>query len=130
MIAIQETWLNQSHSDDQVKISGYSIVRCDRPGRGGGGVAFYISDRVGWSIPDVHKIDQVEYLCLDIHVGRRITRICNVYRPHSPIEWMENFKKVLDLISATNYDVILVGDYNIDFLIPSMRNLKMFTPII
>ena len=40
VICIQESWLKPSHSDNDVKINGYSIVRCDRPDRGGGGVAF------------------------------------------------------------------------------------------
>ena len=116
IIAIQETWLNDSHADDLLYIPGYSIARCDRPGRGGGGVAFYISDRVGWSIPNLAKNDHIEYLCIDVRLGRSTIRVCNVYRPDSPVEWLNHFTNVLDIVSNTRHDFILVGDFNIDFL--------------
>ena len=85
----------------------------------GGGVAFYVSDRVRWTIPNVPKFDNVEYICLDVLVGRKTFRICNVYRPESPVDWMDRFKLVLDSVCSTKHDLILLGDFNIDYFIPS-----------
>ena len=44
MLAINETRLNGSISDQDVKVEGYDVIRCDRTvnGRFGGGVCFYI----------------------------------------------------------------------------------------
>lgn len=81
VLALQETWLNPNHSDSSLKIEGYSIVRRDRLDSRGGGVAFYVSDRVGWSIPDIPVVNGIEYLCIDIHDRFLTVRICNVYRP-------------------------------------------------
>ena len=44
--AITETWWKDDFSDAQVTIPGFSLVRCDRPERRGGGCALYINDKV------------------------------------------------------------------------------------
>ena len=36
IIAISETWLDDSHTDSSVSLEGYSIIRRDRDGHGGG----------------------------------------------------------------------------------------------
>lgn len=43
-ICMSETWLKQGISDDMIKLPGYTLYRCDRGERGGGGVAFYLSE--------------------------------------------------------------------------------------
>ena len=118
VIAIQETWLNDSHLDNDLNIDGYTIVRSDRPGRIGGGVAMYISDRVGFSLPNIPRIEGIEYICTDCHVGKVTFRICNIYRPESPVSWFDKFKSLLESLSETRYDLVIVGDFNIDYLNP------------
>ena len=44
--AITETWWKENFSDAQVAIPGFSLVRCDRAKRRGGGCALYINERV------------------------------------------------------------------------------------
>lgn len=46
-ICLFETWLRLEVPDSMVRISGYNLVRNDRVGRRGGGVAFYIRDSIG-----------------------------------------------------------------------------------
>ena len=116
VIAIQETWLNNSHSDEDLKIDGYTIVRSDRVGRIGGGVAMYLSDRVGWSSPIIPTIEGVEYICVVCQIGHKKSRICNIYRPDSPVSWLDKFQLLLEFMSDINFDLIVVGDFNIDFL--------------
>ena len=116
VIAIQETWLNASHCDASLKIDGYSIVRRDRQGQRGGGLAFYISDRVGWSIPDIVS-DTVECNCVDIHEGSHTVRLCNVYRPpNEPVLWYDRFERLLESVTSCKFVLFIVGDFNIDFL--------------
>ena len=43
-IAVTETWLTSSTPDDFLAISGFSLFRCDRSGRSGGGVCIYMRD--------------------------------------------------------------------------------------
>lgn len=42
VICISETWLNSEIPDSMVSLSGYTLYRCDRTGRRGGGVAFFL----------------------------------------------------------------------------------------
>ena len=128
VIAIQETWLDDSIQDSALILNNFSIVRRDRNSRGGG-VAFYLSDiSLGWSIPNLHFPSTVEIICIDIHKRTNTTRLCNVYRPpNSPSSWYSSFQQCLESICDTRYDIIIVGDFNVDFLITSdsrvMKNL-------
>ena len=48
VLAITESWLDDSYTDDAVKIEGYSIQRRDRDGHAGG-VCVYIRDDIGFN---------------------------------------------------------------------------------
>src|SRR5580765_6927369 len=50
VICMSETWLRPGITDVMLRLPGYSLFRCDRMGRSGGGVAFYLSDRFRASI--------------------------------------------------------------------------------
>ena len=43
---LSETHLNERHSDSKMTISGFDLVRRDRVGRPGGGVAIYTARQV------------------------------------------------------------------------------------
>lgn len=126
VIAIQESWLDPHISDSSVSISNFSLFRRDRA-TPGGGVAIYINDtRLGVSVPPLSLCGRIELLCVDIHSGARTTRVCNTYRPpNSARAWYEDFHDDLDKICDTEYDIILVGDVNLDFMNPhECRPLK------
>ena len=52
MAFITETWLNENIDDAAVQIHGYSLIRCDRKSRTGGGVCAYIKSQT----PEFKKI--------------------------------------------------------------------------
>jgi exonuclease III len=41
LIAVSETWLSSKHPDKLCNVDGYKIIRNDREGMRGGGVAFF-----------------------------------------------------------------------------------------
>lgn len=116
IIAIQETHLDDTITSDSVSLPGYSIVRKDRSIHGGG-VTIYVSDRLGWERinPKLSAENSVEFVCIDIIIGTTRSRICNVYRPESPIEWYCHFEELLEQIGDTSDDTYIMGDFNIDF---------------
>lgn len=44
LIALAETWLNESHINDETQIPGYRNVMVNRKHKTGGGVSLYIKD--------------------------------------------------------------------------------------
>ena len=52
-VALTETWLSAEVADAEVSIAGYTLFRCDRTGRIGGGTLLYVRDDIGASL--VHK---------------------------------------------------------------------------
>ena len=115
VVAVQETWLCPMIPEQNVEVENFSMIRKDR-GAAYGGVAFYIHSNLGWSIPDLNLDPDLELLCIDVHSGSKTTRICNVYRPDSNVEWYAKFRSDLELICRTNRDLFIVGDFNRDFL--------------
>ena len=87
--ALTETWFREEHTEAQVAVEGYTLIRSDRPSRKGGGCALYLnsaltpSDEISWSdqssnivavyIADVHVVIACLYLpptgfsALDVH---------------------------------------------------------------
>ena len=65
IISSNETMLDLSVSNQEIKINGYDIVRKDR-NRHGGGVAIYIRTSINFIIRDDLTADNLETITLEI----------------------------------------------------------------
>lgn len=129
IIAIGESKLGDNVEEKKLAISGYSKpLRLDRP-TGGGGVAMYVSNRVGFKqLEFPNHVPNIEFVAADIIIDHHATRVCIVYRPPSePVSWLGHFRNFLEDLCNTENDLHLFGDFNYDFLIEtkckSFRNL-------
>ena len=52
-VALTETWLSADVADAEISVAGYTLFRCDRVGRIGGGTLLYVREDIGASL--VHK---------------------------------------------------------------------------
>ena len=75
VIAITETWLDESYPDDSVKIEGYNIIRRDRAGFAGGVCAYIREDLAYNHRTDLNNIN-MEDLWLEILLPKNKTHIC------------------------------------------------------
>ena len=66
IFTLNETRLDNTVSDSEVKISGYDIVRRDR-NRNGGGVAMYIRSNISFINRNDLVPDVLEQICVEIH---------------------------------------------------------------
>ena len=65
VVAISESWLDESVPDNEINIQEYTVLRHDR-NRCGGGVCIYVRNDIGFnSRPDLHN-DQLENIWLEI----------------------------------------------------------------
>ena len=96
LLAINETRLNETIADNEISISGYNIVRRDRPlnGRNGGGVCFYVRSNINYIVREDLVSDQLENLSFEIIKPRsKPFIVATWYRPpNSPFELFSTFE--------------------------------------
>ena len=133
IICLTETWLNNKIIDKMLAINLYNFVRIDRDdsiheigvkGRGGGLMIYYKEIYTPYitCMSKLNKISKhIEQLWIKIErPGRKRLYIGNVYRP--PDGKVDNFIQYLKMsvdelysIHRNQFDLIILGDFNIDF---------------
>ena len=66
ILSINETKPNETTTDHEVNIPGYTIVRRDRISNGGRGVRFYVKSSINFTIRKDLNVDTLENLSLEI----------------------------------------------------------------
>ena len=98
VLAINESRMDETVTDNEVHLAGYTIIRKDR-NRQGGGVALYVRSTINYR--EIRKPKTKTIL-----VG-------TWYRPpNSSIELFNNFEAILNRLEDTNLEVSLAGDLN------------------
>ena len=126
LLAISETHLTSSVSNNQINIDGYNMVRSDRcDGRRGGGTLIYYHERL--TVFQMNfKID-IDCSWLDILIkNQRVLAGC-MYRPPNKNNFLPLFEKFLDTITIKRKNLVIVGDFNYnisDFQQPNTVKFK------
>ena len=68
VLTLNETQLDNSISDSEVKIPGYDIVQRDR-NRNGGGVAMFIRSNISFINRNDLVPEVLEHICVEISIG-------------------------------------------------------------
>ena len=118
-LMFSETWLDNSVSNHEISLDGYQSFRCDRPGnRRGGGVLIYLRDDLPAQVRAdlTNEVDE----CIWIEVTRRKCKpvfLCCAYRPpDSDIsQFIEGLSTGLSSVDPNKYDILILGDFNVDF---------------
>lgn len=102
-------------TDNMIKLSGYKLIRCDRIGRHGGGVAFYLLDSlcatilnsVAGSLTSKPEFIIAEILCMDM--SKLLLAV--VYRPLNT-GYIADFFQLISDIQVNYRHTIIMGDFN------------------
>lgn len=98
---MSETWLRPGITDAMVRLPGYTLFRCDREGRNGGGVGIYLADRfhssiIGSSVGTLTA--RPEYIIAEILFNNSAKLLLAVvYRPPNTGYLNEFLQKFLEL---------------------------------
>ena len=126
LIFITETWLSEVILDSQVCPEGYSIIRCDRINRIGGGVLVLyrkgllvtnITTEESTSISDEKDI-RLEHLCIEVKFSsgndNSLITMCCIYLPPSVAVNKDCVMSTCEIIGRYNRKtpVIVLGDFN------------------
>ena len=113
VLAINESRMDETVTDNEVHLAGYTIIRKDR-NRQGGGVALYVRSTINYTRRKDLEDDDLEFLCIEIRKPKTKTILVGTwYRPpNSSIELFNNFEAILNRLEDTNLEVSLAGDLN------------------
>ena len=122
IFSLSETHIDNSTPTQIFEIPGYSFINKNRDTGTFGGVAVYIKD----SIPFVRRIDletdKLECIWLEIKFPKTKSFLVSIwYRPPSTSKYLPtNFNELLHALllkaSTENKEMILTGDFNINYL--------------
>ena len=121
IICITESWLSSDIEDLEIELPDYSSIRVDRNRHGGGIVIFYRST-LGYK-PILLGPNDLELSIVSIHNGNCRVCIALFYRPpSSPVSTFDNFCTIVQSLDPALFShFVLIGDFNIDFITPTIH---------
>ena len=130
-VLISESWLKPSLQSTCFSVPGYVLIRNDRLGRVGGGVAIYLKSHISYktichstsSNDSSSSPDCFEYLFIEINVGVKFA-LGVVYCPHNK-NYFNNLEVVLEDLLANYSHVTIMGDFNTCLLRDDVRARKL-----
>ena len=111
ILAISETWLDNTVTDAELNVDGYSVLRKDR-NRHGGGVCMFINNHLNYDKRNINVPD-IECLAVDLllpHTKPISFAVC--YRPPTDYSFITKLGTILNDFDSHN-EVYLMGDFNI-----------------
>lgn len=113
MLGFSESWLKSYVSNKSIALSGFNIVRNDRVGRRGGGVALYIGSDLKFNVLVSSGKTDIEYFFVEVFFGSEKYLIGVIYRPRGCLTSLDN---VLSDLRAKYNNIVLMGDFNYNLL--------------
>ena len=111
-ISVSETWLDDSITDAEIELPGYSLERKDR-NRQGGGVCLYIRNDLAYNRRSDLDTFDIESVWIHIHLPKtKPILIASVYRPPNQTDFLSTLEELLKTTEPSEETYIL-GDINI-----------------
>ena len=117
VLGISETWLNENHEDQHVKLRGYNMLRQDRRAGARGGVCMYIVDKIPFVPRSDLQNNNVEGVWAELTLPHSPhILVATIYRPSdSKVEWYQYFEDMYETAYLESKEIVIMGDINIDF---------------
>lgn len=127
VLAVSETHLETTVEDSEVMMEGFRMFRKDRD-RCGGGVALYVQNQIKSEQQNDLMQDDTEMVWIRVsQPGREDLLVgCCYRRPNTKIEHLDKILEQIKKVAGTGKSVLLLGDFNIDWLkeSPKLRRFK------
>ena len=115
VLSITETWLDNSYTDQSIKIDGYNLLRRDRD-TFAGGVCVYIREDLAFNARSDLQNDNLEDLWVEILLPRcKPIVIGTCYKAPDNNNLTESLENTLNLVNPES-EIYVLGDFNICLL--------------
>ena len=123
ILALNETRLDSTISDNLVHIEGYIIIRRDR-NRSGGGVCIYLRSNINYRLRADLNNEPFEILSIDIFKPNSVPfNITALYRPPScNVGFFSSLEKIVQTLDVESKEFILLGDLNCNYITENYDN--------
>ena len=138
VLGISETWLEDINPTHNIDIAGYNFERLDRTwvkpdgDDKGGGVGIYIRNDFSYSVDNYKHLNvssnDIEMMWTEIvRNGKKNVVVINLYRPPDGNKalFIEAFNSKLSVAKLRRKDVIIMGDFNFDYLNQTKVSTKL-----
>ena len=122
VICVVETWLSSDILDSEISLPGFSLFRRDR-NRHGGGVLVYIQS--GLFSSEIKLASSLEFILLSIKTKKSVFHLGTFYHPPSASSDLDSLIHLFSSSLSSLRNLILLGDFNIDFLSESSSKSKL-----
>ena len=123
IICISETYFDSSTSpdDNNLEISGYNLIRSDRPSNNKrGGICIYYKHFLPLRIPDISNVRYLqECINFEMKIGDKVCNFISLYRsPSQTLDDFGTFSKIFELnlekiVHSNPFLVVVIGDFNV-----------------
>ena len=115
-----ETFLDSSIPDSLISITEYEFLRkdtCCTIHKTDGGVIFYFRNSLNCRRKKEFEISNIETFWSEIiFPNSKPFLLCTLYRPPSvSCDWIDLFEAELSFAQTTGFEIIVIGDFNIDY---------------
>ena len=94
-------------------MSGYKFVRKDK-NKFGGGIAFYITDRLPSRTIKIENLSGIEILAIEITIRKNKILFTRIYKPPNlrKTDFPTSLETIISKLSSSYEKLILIGDFN------------------
>ncbi|XP_059047375.1 uncharacterized protein LOC131842825 [Achroia grisella] len=128
-LLVSESWLKPTLSSITYALPGFTLIRNDRTGKGGGGVAIYLRSFISYRVISSSPSDYhgtAEHLFIEANFKGIKMVIGVVYCPPL-VDYFSDLDAALDLISCSYKYIIIMGDLNTNLMKDSLQTRKLKT---
>ncbi|KAG7294925.1 hypothetical protein JYU34_022691 [Plutella xylostella] len=128
-ILVSESWLKPFHSSASYSLPGFNLIRNDRTGSRGGGVAIYLRSHIPFSIVNLSSQPPPdsagEHLLVEATLSHTKVLV-GVYYSHSlNVNFFNSFEKLLEDFIPNYKHIIIMGDFNTCLLKNDLRSSSL-----
>ncbi|KAG7301647.1 hypothetical protein JYU34_014621 [Plutella xylostella] len=115
-ILISESWLKPCLPSSSYALPGFHLIRNDRTGSRGGGVAIYLRSHIPYSVlstsPQPPPSDAGEHLFIEVTLSHTKVLLGVYYSPSSSVNFFNSFDKLVVDFTPNYKHSIIMGDFN------------------